>query len=223
MLSKAGSPRDSARLLSVLAPESWALLEGPSNWCAGTGMTNSEFCSALRLQLGLTCGNAGVCACGAVLNAKGDHVLSCWTSDSRSWLHSAVYSTFQRAFSRARTLFPRARGLVKRAIGQAPWWHRRRAINWGQAPRVGRNVRSLRCSKQPRKGYCFWFGGCTLGGGRQARQVRKDCRRLRPLSQLVSRRSDNLGRALFISFVAWAAALLASPPTRGPRSTFVAA
>jgi hypothetical protein len=108
-------------------------LEGALDWRAGTGMTDAEFRSALRLRLGLPCGRTGICACGAAMDADGDHALSCWAPNGRAWRHSAINTALQRAFARAGVLaFLEPRGLVERSdrrpdgVADAPWLEERR-------------------------------------------------------------------------------------------------
>ena len=79
-----------ARFLSASTPESAILWTGIPNSRIGTRLSDNALTIAMGLRLGLSVATPGVCRCGRVLNALGDHALSCNKGVGRSARHTEV-------------------------------------------------------------------------------------------------------------------------------------
>ena len=90
-----------ARLLAASATHSGAWLDVPPISAIGLRMNNETIRIAAGLRLGSSLCSPHVCSCGAQVDARGTHGLSCLRSAGRHQRHSQVNDIICRALVRA--------------------------------------------------------------------------------------------------------------------------
>ena len=101
LLHDATDSTTKARLLASSVPESGAWLSVPPLTAAGLRMDDETIRIATGLRLGILLCAPHTCQCGARVDARGIHGLSCQKSAGRFMRHSQLNDTIHRALTKA--------------------------------------------------------------------------------------------------------------------------
>ena len=130
LIQEAPDATTRARLLAVSAPDAGAWLSAPPLTAAGLRMDDETVRIATGLRLGTALCAPHTCHCGAVVDARGLHGLSCQKSAGRFMRHSQLNDIIHRALIRANV--PSAKepqglivgsGLRPDGVSLIPWSH----------------------------------------------------------------------------------------------------
>ena len=97
LLDSAATPKDRARILAVTQPESGAWLNALPSPTLGTLLDNDSVRISVGLRLGINLCHPHTCRCGAQVDQRGSHGLSCQKSAGRFSRHSAINDILKRA------------------------------------------------------------------------------------------------------------------------------
>ena len=95
------TPTAVARHLSVSTTESGLLYTGLPNSRDGTRLPDQALSIAVGLRLGLSVAAPGLCSCGSVLDAQGDHALSCNRGVGRGARHKELNDRVRMSLAEA--------------------------------------------------------------------------------------------------------------------------
>jgi len=101
LLSNSPDEVSRARLLAVFSPHSGDWLNSPPLTAAGLRMSNETIRIATGLRLGAALCAPHNCSCGASVDARGIHGLSCRRSAGRHQKHAQLNDIIHRALTRA--------------------------------------------------------------------------------------------------------------------------
>ena len=95
-------PKDRARLLAASTKESGAWLNAPPISSLGLRMDDEVVCIAVGLRLGdPLCHPHSCCHCGAAVDKRATHGLSCYKSEGRHSRHAAINNIIKRSLAAA--------------------------------------------------------------------------------------------------------------------------
>ena len=95
------SSRDAARLRAAASAESAAFFESVPSTREGTRLSDNALTCAVGLRLGADVAVASKCSCGAELDSRSDHALSCGRGIGRGARHSEVNKRIRAALASA--------------------------------------------------------------------------------------------------------------------------
>jgi len=101
LLSMAPDDYTRARLLAVSSPHAGDWLNAPPITSVGLRMSNEAIRVATGLRLGANLCRPHICRCGALVDARGNHGLSCSRSAGRHQRHSMINDIVHRGLGRA--------------------------------------------------------------------------------------------------------------------------
>ena len=134
--SAASDAHDQARLLAVAAPHAGDWLNALPISVCGLRLDNEAIRVAVGLRLGLKLCAPHACPCGAAVDARGVHGLSCKRSLGRSIRHSLINDLVVRAMERAKIPAVKEPVGLLRSDGKRPDgatlvpWHMGRCLAW---------------------------------------------------------------------------------------------
>jgi hypothetical protein len=136
LLSNASDSHNKARLLAAAAPHSGDWLHALPLSCCGLRLDDESIRVAVGLRLGINLCEPHECPCGALVDARGTHGLSCKRSAGRTSRHFFINDLIWRALTRAGIPSIKEPSGLSRTDGKRPDgltlipWHGGKSLIW---------------------------------------------------------------------------------------------